>query len=145
MAATVGSALHWWARTKGDQPAILVGSDQLNYRQLHDWSGRLARRLADDGVKPGDRVGLLGPNELEWPVVALAIMKAGAVLVPFNSRLKAAEVRKIADDAGLSLMIAAPSTTAVAHEARESGRDFAVLSFDTVNAERTGQPDDFRI
>ena len=145
MAATVGSALHWWARTKGDHPALILGEDQVSYRELHDWSGRLARRLADDGVKPGDRVGLLGPNELQWPVVALAIMKAGAVLVPFNSRLKAAEVRKIADDAGLSLMIAAPSTTAVAHEARESGRNFAVLSFDTVNAERTGEPDDFRI
>src|SRR5271170_6509979 len=99
MAATVGSALHWWARTKGDQPAILLGEDQLTYRQLHDWSGRLARRLADDGVKPGDRVGLLAPNALQWPVAALAIMKAGAVLVPFNARLKAGEVRKIADDA----------------------------------------------
>lgn len=145
MAATVGSALHWWARTKADHPAIVLGDDQLSYRELHDWSGRLARRLADDGVKPGDRVGLLGPNELQWPVVALAIMKAGAVLVPFNARLKPAEVRKVADDAGLSLMITAPSTAAVAQEARESGRDFALLSFDTVNAERTGQPDDFRI
>jgi len=145
MAATVGSALHWWARTKGDQCALRLGEDQLSYRELHDWSGRLARRLADDGVKPGDRVGLLGPNELQWPVVALAIMKAGAVLVPFNSRLKAAEVRKIADDAGLSLMIAAPSTTAVAHEAREAGRDFALLSFNIVDAERAGEPDDFRI
>ncbi|TAM69723.1 AMP-binding protein [Mycobacterium sp.] len=145
MAATVGSALHWWARTKGDQPAVVLAEDQLSYRQLHDWSGRLARRLVDDGVKPGDRIGLFAPNALQWPVAALAIMKAGAVLVPFNARLKPAEIRKIADDAGLSLMIAAPSTTTVAHEARESGRDFAVLSFDTVNAERTGQPDDFRI
>ncbi len=109
MTATVGSALHWWARTKGDQPAILLGEDQLSYRQLHDRSGRLARRLADDGVKPGDRVGLLAPNALQWPVAALAIMKAGAVLVPFNARLRPAEVRKIADDAGLSMLIAAPS------------------------------------
>ena len=145
MAATVGSALHWWARTKGDQPAILLGSEQLSYRQLHDWSGRLARRLADDGVKPGDRVGLLAPNALQWPVAALAIMKAGAVLVPFNARLKPAEVRKIADDAGLSLLIAAPSHTAIAHEARQAGREFAVLSFDIVDAERTGDPDDFRV
>src|SRR6516164_3280466 len=145
MAATAGSARHSWARTKGDQPAILLGDDQLSYRQLHDWSGRLARRLSDDGVKPGDRVGLLAPNAMQWPVAALAIMKAGAVLVPFNARLKPAEVRKIADDAGLSLLIAAPSHTAVAHEACRAGREFAVLSFDSVDAERTGAPDDFRI
>jgi fatty-acyl-CoA synthase len=145
MAATVGSALQWWARTNPDHPAILLGDDRLSYRELHDWSGRLARRLADDGVKPGDRVGLLAPNSLQWPVAALAIMKAGAVLVPFNARLKPAEVRKIADDAGLSMLIAAPSHTAIAHEARRAGREFAVLSFDGVDAERTGDPDDFRV
>lgn len=145
MAATVGSALHWWARTKGDQPAIILGAEQLSYRQSHDWSGRLARRLVDDGVKPGDRVGVLAPNALQWPVAALGIMKSGAVMVPFNARLKAAEIRKIADDAGLSLLIAAPTHTAVAHEAREAGREFAVLSFDYVDAERTGAPDDFRV
>jgi fatty-acyl-CoA synthase len=145
MAATIGSALHWWARTKGEVPAILLGDDQLSYRQLHDWSGRMARRLADEGVKPGDRVGLFAPNTLQWPVAALAIMKAGAVLVPFNARLKPAEVRKIADDAGLSLLIAAHSHTAIAHEACQAGREFAVLSLDAVDAERTGEPDDFRI
>jgi fatty-acyl-CoA synthase len=145
MAATVGSALHWWARTKGESPAILLGDDQLSYRQLHDWSGRLARRLADDGVKPGDRVGLLAANTLQWPAAALAIMKAGAVLVPFNARLKPAEVRKIADDAGLSLLIAAPSHAAIAHEARQAGREFGVLSLGSVDAQRTGAPDDFRI
>lgn len=145
MAATVGSALHWWAKTKGDQPAILLGTEELSYRQLHDWSSRLARRLADDGVKPGDRIGLLAPNAIQWPVAALAIIKAGAVLVPFNARLRPAEVRKIADDAGLSLLIAAPSHTDTAHDARRAGHGFAVLSFDDVDAQRTGDPDDFRI
>jgi fatty-acyl-CoA synthase len=105
----------------------------------------LARRLVDDGVKPGDRVGLLAANTLQWPVAALAIMKAGAVLVPFNARLKPAEVRKIADDAGLSLLIAAASHAAIANEARDAGREFAVLSLDIVDAARTGAPDDFRV
>ena len=145
MAATVGSALHWWARTKGESPAIVLGEEQLSYQQLHDWSGRLARRLADEGVKPGDRIGLLAPNTLQWPVAALAIMKAGAVLVPFNARLRPAEVRKIADDAGLSLLMASSSHADIAHEARQAGREFAVLSLDIVDAERTGASDDFRI
>jgi fatty-acyl-CoA synthase len=145
MAATVGAALHWWARTKGDDTAIIVAEDQLSYRQLHDWSSRLARRLADDGVKPGDRIGLLAPNTLQWPVAALAIMKSGAVLVPMNSRLKPAEIRKVADDSGLSAVIAAPSHIGSAQDARSSGREFSVLGFDTVDAERSGEPDDFRI
>src|SRR6201993_3407120 len=145
MAATVGAALHWWARTKGDDTAIIVADDRLTYRQLHDWSSRLARRLSDEGVKPGDRVGLLGPNSLQWPVTALAIMKSGAVLVPLNSRLKPAEIRKIADDAGISSMISAPSPVAAAEAARTSGREFSVVGFDIVDAERSGEPDDFRV
>ena len=145
MATTVGAALHWWARTKGDETAIIVAEDRLTYRQLHDWSSRLARRLADDGVKPGDRIGLLAPNTLQWPVAALAIMKSGAVVVPMNARLKPAEIRKVADDAGLSALIAAPAHIGSAQDARASGREFSVLGFDTVDAERSGPPDDFRI
>lgn len=145
MAATVGSALNWWARTKGEHTALIVAEDRLTYRELHDWSSRLARRLTDEGVKPGDRVGLLGSNSLEWPVAALAIVKSGAVLVPLNARLKAAEIRKIADDSGLSLIVSSPAHLPTAEEARAGGRDFAVLDFGIVDAERDGAPDDFKI
>ncbi len=145
MAATVGSALSWWARTKGDDVAIRVGAEQLTYRELHDWSGRLARKLVDAGVAPGVRVGLLAPNALQWPVVALAVIKSGAVLVPFNARFKPAEIRKVADDAGLSMLICAPETLAAAEAAKDGDGNFAVLGFDVVDALREGDADDFRV
>lgn len=145
MAATVGSALNWWAKEKGDHVAIRVGADQLTYRELQHWSSRLARKLSDEGVKPGDRVGLLSPNALQWPVAALAILKAGALLVPFNSRLKPAEIRKVADEAGLSALIVAPDLLATAEEAKDSGREFTVMGFEAVDAVRAGEPDDFCI
>jgi fatty-acyl-CoA synthase len=145
MTATVGAALHWWARTKSNDTAIIVGDDQLSYRQLHDWSGRLARRLGDAGVNPGDRVGLLGPNSLLWSVTALAVMKSGAVLVPLNSRLKPLEIRKVADDAGISLVIAAPTQIAAAEAAKTGGREFSIVGLDTVDAQQSGEPDDFRV
>lgn len=145
MATTVGSALHWWARTKGEDTAIILGEDRLTYRELHDWSGRLARHLADTGVKPGDRVGVLAPNVLQWPVAALAVMKCGAVLVPMNARLKASEIRKVADDAGLGALIAAPANIGSAEEACTNGREFSVLGFEVVDSEKAGHPDDFRV
>ena len=145
MAATVGSALHWWARTKGDELAVVVGTEQLTYRQLHDWSGRLARRLAGQGIRPGDRVGLLAPNCVQWPVVALAIMKCGAVLVPLTTRAKPAEIGRVADDAHLSAVIAAPAHLPGVREARAGGREFSVQGFETVEALRAGAADDFRI
>jgi fatty-acyl-CoA synthase len=142
MATTVGSALQWWSRTKGDSPAIIVGDEHLTYRQLHDWSSRLARRLAERGIKPGDRVGLMGPNALQWPVAALAVLKSGAVLVPLNPRFKAAEVRKTAEDAEMSAVIAAPAHRAVVEDA--VGPRVRVLGFDAVDAEKLGGSDDFR-
>ena len=144
MAATVGSALNWWAKTKGDHVAIRLGADQLTYRELDQWTSRVARRLADEGVKPGDRVGLLSPNVLQWPVIALAILKTGALLVPFNSRLKAAEIRKIADESGMTAMVAAPNQVPAAEQARNLGRDFMLLEFATIDELRDGDPDDYR-
>ncbi|WP_099024547.1 class I adenylate-forming enzyme family protein [Mycolicibacterium palauense] len=145
MAATVGSAVQWWARTASDRAAIIVDEDVLTYRQFHEWSSRLARRLVDDGIKPGQRVGLLAPNSLLWPVAAMAILKTGAVIVPLNARLKAAELRKISDDAGISAMFVAPTLAAAAEDARTAGPDFEILDWNAVADERGGRPDDFRI
>jgi fatty-acyl-CoA synthase len=145
MAATIAGALNWWARTKGDETALIVGEQQLTYRQLHDWSGRLARALERRGIKPGDRVGLAAPNCLQWPVAAFAVLKCGAVLVPLNPRFKAAEVRKTADEADLTAVIAAPGQRDTVDEARDAGTGFAVYGMDTVDDQRSGPPDDFRI
>jgi fatty-acyl-CoA synthase len=145
MAATVGSALHWWARTKGDATAVVVDDERLTFRELHDWSGRLARRLTELGIRPGDRVGLAAPNCLQWPVVALAVLKSGAVLVPLNPRFKAAEIRKTADDAEFSAVIAAPAQRDSVDEARAAGGDFVVHGLDIVDGQRSGPAEDFRV
>lgn len=145
MAVSVGSALNWWAKAKGDDVAIRLGEDELSYRQIQHWTSRLARHLADIGVQPGDRVGLLAPNVTQWPVTALAIIKAGAVLVPLNARLKPAEIRKVADDAGITVVLAAPAHLDSAGRASALGQEFDVLGFEHVDALRDGQPDDFRV
>ncbi|EME19777.1 class I adenylate-forming enzyme family protein [Rhodococcus triatomae] len=145
MAATIGSALHWWADTKGDQRALIVDDETLTYRQLQDWSSRVARRIADAGIAPGDRVGVLGPNSITWPVLALGVIKAGAVLVPLNPRLKPAELRKVLDDAGAVMTIAPTEFTEQIEQTRELGTDFQALSFGDFTGLRDGDRDDFRI
>ncbi|MGW0174348.1 class I adenylate-forming enzyme family protein [Rhodococcus sp. NPDC003322] len=145
MAATIGSALHWWADTKGDQRALIVDDEALTYRQLQDWSSRVARRIADAGIAPGDRVGVLGPNTLTWPVIALGVIKAGAVLVPLNPRLKPAELRKVLDDSGAAMTIAPSEFAEQIEQTRALGGDFQALSFDDFTGLRDGDRDDFRI
>ena len=62
MAATIGSALSWWGRTKGDRNAIVVGDEALDSRTLRDWSGRIARLLVSRGVAAGEAAGSNDPG-----------------------------------------------------------------------------------
>ncbi|WP_072810195.1 class I adenylate-forming enzyme family protein [Rhodococcus zopfii] len=145
MAATVGSALHWWAKTKGNQDALVVAGESLTYRQLQDWSSRIARTLVERGIERGQRVGVLGPNSLTWPVVALGVIKAGAVLVPLNPRFKPAELRKVVDDAGAVLVVTPEEFVATVEEARDLGSTFETLTFADIAALQDGEQDDFRV
>lgn len=145
MAATIGSALHWWARAESDRPAIIVDDESVTYRELAGWTSRVARLLVEQGTLRGDRIGLLGANSLEWPAMALGILKSGGVLVPLNSRLKPAELRKVADDAGITKVVVAPELTTEAAAAAALGDPFAIVEFGELTALRTGPDDDFRV
>ncbi|AIJ23297.1 class I adenylate-forming enzyme family protein [Amycolatopsis methanolica] len=145
MSASVVSALRWWARTKGQQAALRVGDDEVGYRGLQDWTSRVARWLAAQGVRPGDRVCVLGGNSVEWCATAVGVLKAGAVLVPLNPRLVAAEIRKITDDAGAVLIIAAPELRSLAEDAAAAGPPLPVAGFAEVAAMRDGPGDDHAV
>lgn len=98
MSATVSHALRWWARTKPSATALVVGGRELTYVELENWSSRVAEDLARRGARPGDRVGVIGRNSLEWAVAALGVLKAGCILLPLNNRFKQRELLSIARD-----------------------------------------------
>ncbi len=61
----------------------LVG--RLTYGELAERVETLAGGLHGEfGVRPGDRVAVLAPNRLEVPVLVLALLRIGAVVVPLN-------------------------------------------------------------
>ncbi|MGQ0629715.1 MAG: class I adenylate-forming enzyme family protein [Sporichthyaceae bacterium] len=143
MTASVTSALRWWARTKGEDTALILDEDSLSFRELQDWSSAVGRDLAARGVKAGDRVGVLGGNSLEWCAAALGVLKSGAVLVPLNPRLVAPELHTIATDAGASAVIADTAFEPLLKEVQALGAELSVVGFDTVADLRGGPTDDF--
>jgi long-chain acyl-CoA synthetase len=64
-----------------------------------------ARRLIDDGVKPGDRVAIIMRNLPEWPVAFWAGVLAGAIVTPLNAWWTGAELEYGLKDSGSSIVV----------------------------------------
>ena len=65
---------------------------QTTYRELRDRAHRAALLLATRGIKPGDRVLLIGENSPDWVLGYFAILCAGAIAVPLDQLISAEEL-----------------------------------------------------
>ncbi len=75
--------------------ALIFAKTEYTYQDLRDAAARVAVELLRMGIQPGDRVGLLGNNSLFWVASYLAIMKLGAIAVPFATTLKPDDIAGI--------------------------------------------------
>src|SRR6202163_4421170 len=90
----------------GDRVALIGNGRQRTYKELADWSNRLAHALVENyGVKPGNRVLIRSGNNPALVAAWLAATKAGAVVVNTMPMLRAGELAKIVDKAGISLAL----------------------------------------
>lgn len=102
------------ARTTPGATAVIVGDEVYNYRQLDELTEQLCQRLAVLGIGSGTKVATLLPTNLAHVVVVHALARLGAVLVPLNTRLTAAEVGWQLHHAAVRLLICASETEALA-------------------------------
>jgi long-chain acyl-CoA synthetase len=94
----------------GPRPALRYRKNGL-YRDVswdtyYDRSRAAAAALIDSGVKPGDRVGLLGENSVDWLTADMGLLGAGAVNVPPHAPLTAKQVQyQLADSGAVWLFV----------------------------------------
>jgi 2-aminobenzoate-CoA ligase len=94
------------ARGFGDHTALIGNGRLRTYKELSDWTNRIAHALVEDyGVKPGHRVLIRSANNPAMVAAWLAATKAGAVVVNTMPMLRAAELTKIVDKAQVSLAL----------------------------------------
>src|SRR5258708_7289760 len=90
----------------GDRIALIGNGRQRTYKELADWSNRLAHALVENyGVKPGNRVLIRSGNNPALVAAWLAATKAGAVVVNTMPMLRAGELTKIVDKAEIGLAL----------------------------------------
>ena len=90
----------------GDHIALIGNGRVRTYKELSDWTNRLAHALVEDfGVKPGNRVLVRSGNNPAMVAAWLAATKAGAVVVNTMPMLRAGELTQIIDKAQVSLAL----------------------------------------
>jgi 2-aminobenzoate-CoA ligase len=88
------------AKGFGDHTALIGNGRRRTYKELSDWTNRLAHALVEDfGIKPGNRVLIRSANNPAMVACWLAATKAGAVVVNTMPMLRAGELSKIVDKA----------------------------------------------
>jgi long-chain acyl-CoA synthetase len=97
------------SRTRSPEKlAIVCGERSLTYAELDVLTDQLAANLLIAGVQRGDRVAFHLANGPELAIGYIACFKAGAIVVPINTRLKGPEIDYILRHSGSMCYIGQP-------------------------------------
>jgi long-chain acyl-CoA synthetase len=103
--AGVDEAVRRYAAERPHDLAVLSDQGLLTWAQIDQRADWLANGLRRAGVNPGDYVGWLGRNRIEFPILVIAARRARAVMVGLNWRLKPAELAAIVADCTPKLIL----------------------------------------
>jgi cyclohexanecarboxylate-CoA ligase len=125
---TLFTALEAQVDQRGDKVFLFDSTTQFTYRQVHDEALRLAAGLVDLGVRPGDRVAVQIPNWAEFAVIATALTRLGAIMVPIMPIYRSDECRYILEAAEVKAVFTADTYKDFGHaemflQLRESNQD----------------------
>ena len=130
----VGVLEHHATRTP-DRPVAVLGDDSVTYRGMADRAAAVAASLAERGVGRGDVVGLLAYNSIDFLTTIFAANHLGAIAMPINWRLAAAEVRFILEHSEARALVCDDTTVDVATEAAKDAPDLVRVC---ISSERHG-------
>ncbi|WP_221795587.1 AMP-binding protein, partial [Aquisediminimonas sediminicola] len=113
----LGDLLYRSAVRMPNKTAIVYRDLRQSFAELDDMVNRMANALAERGVRKGDHIAMLSHNNHAFVVVRFALARLGAVMVPINFMLNAAEVAYILDNAEACGLIAEDALVATADAA----------------------------
>jgi natural product biosynthesis luciferase-like monooxygenase protein len=88
-----------------DATALVFEAEELSYAELNARANRIAHRLIDLGVAPGDRVGLHLRRSADLIAAALGILKAGGAYVPLDPTYPADRIALYIEDSAASVIV----------------------------------------
>ena len=103
----------------GDQTAYVNFDQELTYRELDRQTRDFAAWLQSKGLKKGDRIALMMPNILQYPVAIFGAMKAGLVIVNTNPMYTPRELKHQLTDSGARAIIVVENFAHVLEKIRD--------------------------
>jgi len=98
--ASLGALFEDVVRDNGAKPAYTCMGKTLSFADIGRLSSQVAAWLQHKGLKKGDRVAVMLPNILQFPVVALALLRSGIVAVNVNPLYTPRELHHQLKDSG---------------------------------------------
>ncbi|NEX60777.1 class I adenylate-forming enzyme family protein [Noviherbaspirillum galbum] len=96
----IDDAFQRWTTIQAQAPALFEGGRIVSYGELDALVDAGVRRLAEAGVRPGDRVLLVGENSIALAACILAASRAGAWSATVNARLSEREILNFIEHSG---------------------------------------------
>ncbi|MFP4207675.1 MAG: AMP-binding protein [Wenzhouxiangella sp.] len=88
-----------------DKVAYVNFGKELTYGQVDDLSRAFGARMQALGLKPGDRIAIMMPNVLQYPIAVFGALRAGLVVVNTNPLYTARELKHQLKDSGARAIV----------------------------------------
>ena len=106
----------------GANDAVVTDQAVITYRDLDKRANQVARYLIEQGLKSGDRVGLLFDKTIETYVAMLAVLKVNAAYVPLDPGFPVERIGFILADASMKAVVSMSGFEETAERVRRRGR-----------------------
>ena len=105
--ATLPDLVRRHAREQPSHVALIQedgsGLQRIDYAALDARMDAVAARLQRDGIEPGDAVAICAPTSIEYAILFLAALRAGAVVAPLSPSSTPESLDRMRDDSGATL------------------------------------------
>lgn len=108
-AIAMGDLLRRTAERFPDHDFMVFPDERVTYGEFAERVDILARALSSKGIEPGDHVGILMPNSIEFVEVLFASASIGALTVPVNARFKSHELGYVIENADIKILFTSDS------------------------------------
>jgi fatty-acyl-CoA synthase len=105
--STVPQVLRERIRLTPDQESLIFEDSRVTFKELGERVKRMAAVFRGLGIQPGERIGILLPNNIRFTVVVYAIIEVGGVVVAVNPTYKPTEIKQVLEDSEAGAVVVA--------------------------------------